>query len=96
MRTEGSQKPTLTLVGGGKGRSGSAYDYSGHTRVVSTTSQKTPSQVLLEYLNSLDSEIQILESKYLEVLDTLSIVMSDLVRLGIFGSKINTTENVVE
>lgn len=96
MRTEGSQRPTLTLVGGGGERSGFASKNSGLERVASTTSQPTPSQVLLEYLNSLDSEIQILESKYLEVLDTLSIVMSDLVRLGVFGSKINTTENVVE
>lgn len=96
MRTNESQRPTLTLVGDGGERSGFASKNSGLERVASTTSQPTPSQVLLEYLNSLDSEIQILESKYLEVLDTLSIVMSDLVRLGIFGSKINTTENVVE
>ena len=93
MRTEGSQRPMLTLVGGGEGNNGYASKNYGQGKAGSITSQPTPSQVLLEYLNSLDSEIQTLESKYYEVLDTLSIVMERLVRLGIIGSKIDTTDN---
>ena len=92
MRTEGSQKPTLRLVGGGKARSGSALDYSGLTNPASTTSHRIQSQVLLEYLNSLECEIENLESKFSKVCVTLNIVMARLVELGLIGANINITE----
>ena len=92
MRTEGSQKPTLRLVGDGERRSGSVFDSFGHTNQGSTTSPRTPSQVLLEYLNSLDCEIETLESKYLEVCATLNIVMARLVALGLIGANTHITE----
>lgn len=92
MRTEGSQKPTLRLVGDGERRSGSVFDSFGPTNQGSTTSPRTPSQVLLEYLNSLDSEIETLESRYLEVCATLNIVMARLVALGLIGANTHITE----
>ena len=92
MRTDESQRPTLRLVGGGKASSGSALDYSGLTSPASTTSHRTPSHQLLEYLNSLECEIENLESKFSKVCATLSIVMARLVELGIIGSNIKITE----
>ena len=85
MRTEGSQRPTLKLVGGGKASSGSASDSYGLTSPALTTSHRTQSQALSESLNCLDSEIETLERRYLEACSTLNIVMSDLVRLGLLG-----------
>ena len=100
MRTDESQRPTLRLVGDGERRSGSAFDSFGHTNQGSTTSPRTPSQVLLEYLNSLDCKIETLESKYLEVCATLNIVMARLVALGLLGikeqSEVQDGTNVVE
>jgi len=87
MKTGESQRPTLRLVGDGKTNNGSVFDSFGHTNQGSTTSPRTPSQVLLEYLNSLDCEIETLESKYLEVCATLNIVMARLVALGLLGVK---------
>ena len=92
MRTDESQKPTLRLVGDGERRSGSVFDSFGHTNQGSITSPRTPSQVLLEYLNSLDSEIETLESRYLEVCATLNIVMARLVELGLIGANTHITE----
>jgi hypothetical protein len=92
MRTEESQRPTLRLVGDGQRKNGSVFDSFGHTNQGSTTSPRTPSQVLLEYLNSLDYEIETLESRYLEVCATLNIVMARLVELGLIGANIPTTE----
>lgn len=92
MRTEGSQKPTLRLVGDGEKNNGSVFDSFGHTNQGSTTSPRTPSQVLLEYLNSLDCEIETLESRYLEVCATLNIVMARLVELGLIGANTHITE----
>ena len=96
MRTEGSQRPTLKLVGGGKANNGYASDYSGLTSPASTTSHRTQSQVLLEYLNSLECEIENLESKFSKVCATLSIVMARLVELGIIGSNIKIIDKEEE
>lgn len=93
MRTEGSQRPTLKLVGGGVSASKPALSSSGLENLGSTTWRLTNREVqLLEYLNLLDSKIQDLEFKYLEACATLSTVMARLVELGIIGSRINTTE----
>lgn len=93
MRTEGSQRLTLIQGGGGEERSGSALSCYGPMRAGLTTSQRTQSQALSESLNYLDSQIETLESRYLEVCATLNTVMSDLVKRGLFGVKIDTTEN---
>jgi len=92
VRTEGSQRPTLKLVGGGKEKSGVASDFYGLTSHASTTSHRIQSQVLLEYLNSLECEIENLEYRFSKVCATLNIVMARLVELGLIGANINTTE----
>ena len=91
MRTEGSQRPTLKLVGGGMASSGSALDYSGLTNPASTTSHRIQSQVLLEYLNSLECEIENLEYRFSKVCVTLNIVMARLVELGLIGIRLDHT-----
>ncbi len=93
MRIEGSQRLTLIQGGGGEERSGSALSCYGPMRAGLTTSQRIQSQALSESLNDLESGVQTLESRYLEVCATLNIVMSDLVKRGLFGVKINITEN---
>jgi hypothetical protein len=88
------ESPRLTLVRGGDGveRNGYVSDYSGLTNLVLTTWQRTQDQALTGLLNDLESEVQTLESRYLEVCATLNIVMSDLVRLGLFGIRKDTTD----
>ncbi len=93
-RTNASPRLTLVRDGAGVGRNGSVSDYSGLTNLVLTTWQRTQNHQLSESLNDLEREVQTLESRYLEVCDTLNIVISDLVRLGLFGIKhdLTTTE----
>jgi hypothetical protein len=90
------ESPRLTLVrgGGGAERNGSVSDSYGLTNLVLTTWQRTQDQALTGLLNDLESEVQTLESRYLEVCATLNIVMSDLVRLGLFGMRKDTTDLV--
>lgn len=96
-RTNASPRLTLLPGGDGVGRNGSVSDYSGLTNLVLTTWQRTQNHQLSESLNDLEREVATLESRYLEVCDTLNIVMSDLVRLGLFGIKHDlTTTDVVE
>ena len=82
MRTENwqSNTPGLRLVG--EGESGSASSPYGPLRAGLTTSQATNKEAQLsELLNSWEREAQILESKYLEVLDTLIIAIKHLVKV---------------
>ena len=82
MRTENwrSNTPGLRLVG--EGESGSASSPYGPMRAGLTTSQATNKEAQLsELLNSWEREAQILESKYLEVLDTLIIAIKHLVKV---------------
>ena len=81
MRTNESQRPTLGLVMGGGEGNGPASSNFGPVRVGLTTTHRTRSQVPLELLSSWESSQEILESKYLEVLDTLTSVTEILVRL---------------
>ena len=78
--------------GDGVEKSGLASDSYGLTNLVLTTWQRTQDQALTGLLNDLESEVQTLESRYLEVCATLNIVMSDLVRLGLFGIRKDTTD----
>ena len=96
-RTSALGKPMLRLVGDGVGDNGSAYTTSGWRSQNGTISHRTQSQALLESLNSLDSQIQDLESRFLEVCVTLNIVTARLVELGLIGIKYDlTTTDVVE
>jgi hypothetical protein len=54
----------------------------------------THNQRLTELLNCLESEVAILESRYLEVCDTLIDVTQRLVRLGSFISDTISTDVV--
>ena len=82
MKTENwqSNTPGLRLVG--EGESGSASSPYGPLRAGLTTSQATNKEAQLsELLNSWEREVEILESKYLEVLDTLKGVTARLAEL---------------
>jgi len=48
--------------------------------------------VLLEYLNSLECEIENLEYRFSKACVTLNIVLARLVELGLIGANINITE----
>lgn len=97
MRTNASGRPTLRLVGGGQGESGSASTISGLPSQGGTTWHRTQSQALSESLNSWESEIDDLESRFYEACVTLNIVMARLVGLGLTGIKFDlTTTDVVE
>ena len=91
-RTSVSQRPMLRLVGDGEGSNGSASKIYGCESHASTTTQRTQSQALSELLNDLERKTQDLEFRYLEACATLNTVMARLVELGLFGSKINITE----
>jgi hypothetical protein len=70
------------LVGGAE--SGSASTIYGPVRAGLTTSQPTNKEAqLLELLNSLESRVEALESKYLEVCDTFQNVTARLAALSL-------------
>ena len=73
MRSEkpkGSARLTLLPGGAGVGESGSAFTTYGCERVDGITSHKILSHQLSVLLNDLERQVEILESKYLEVLGT--------------------------
>ena len=97
MRINASPRLTLLQGGVGEEESGSVSSPYGPVRVGLTTSQPTNREVQLsESLNSLDSQIQTLESRFYEACVTLNIAISDLVRLGIIGSSIDTIDSEEE
>ncbi len=78
------QSPRLTLLQGGAGveGNGSASTIFGPVKAGLTTSHRTRSQALSELLNELERQIDDLEYRYLEVLDTLSTdIIPRVVRL---------------
>ena len=70
MRTNESPRLTLLQGGAGQGENGSASTIFGPVRAGLTTSHRTQSHQLSELLNDLEREVETLESKFLEVLDT--------------------------
>lgn len=94
-RTEPPQKPTLKLVGDGKDKSGDALSPFGLLNQGSTISPRTGKEAQLsELLKSLENKVETLESRYLEVLDTLISVMERLVKVGAFTNAITITDVV--
>ena len=71
-RRRQSESVRLTLLRGGAGveESGSAFTIFGPVRAGLTTSHRTQSHQLSELLNDLERQVEILESRFLEVLDT--------------------------
>ena len=92
MRTENwqSNTPGLRLVG--EGESGPVLSPYGPMRAGLTTSHRTQLLVLSELLSSLESKVETLESRYLEVLNILTDVMAHLVRLNALLLNTDTTK----
>ena len=97
MRSERtSASPRLTLLQGGAGevKNGSASTIFGPVRAGLTTSHRTQHQALSELLNDLESGIQDLESKFLEVLDTSLIDILRRVGRCLSTARMDTTDVV--
>lgn len=92
MRTENWQSNTRGLRLVGEGESGSALSPYGPMRAGLTISHRTQLLVLSELLSSLESKVETLESRYLEVLNILTDVMAHLVRLNSLLLNTNTTK----
>jgi len=92
MRTEDWRSNTRGLRLVGEDESGSASTIYGPVRAGLTTSHRTHDQVLSELLNSLEREVESLNSKYCEAYVTLVSVMEHLVRLTGLLSSTNTTK----
>ena len=82
MRTEDWRSNTRGLRLVGEDESGSASTIYGPVRAGLTTSHRTHDQVLSELLNSLEREVESLNSKYCEAYVTLTSALDLLVRLG--------------
>lgn len=80
----------LRLVG--EEENGNAFSLYGPKRAGLITTPRTHDQVLSELLNSLEKEVESLNSKYSEVLDTLESATKHLVRLTGLLSNTNTTK----
>jgi hypothetical protein len=77
----------------GKEESGSASTIYGPVKAGLITTPATNKEAQLsELLKSLENRVEILESRYSEVLDTFISVTEHLVRLGAFTNVITTTE----
>ena len=94
MRTENWQSNTRGLRLVGEGESGSASTIYGPVRAGLTTTQPTNKEAqLLELLSSLERKVQILEYRYLEVLNILKDVME---RLAVLTSSLSPTDIIKE
>ena len=86
-----SESPRLTLLqgGDGEGESGNVSSPYGPVRAGLTTSLPINKEVQLsELLNSCERNLETLESRFYEACVTLNIVTERLVRLGLFGIKL--------
>jgi hypothetical protein len=95
-RKRTKESPRLTLVRGGAGveENGSASTIYGPVRAGLTTSPKTIKvQALSESLNSLEKEVQTLESRFYEVCVTLNLALGVLVERNLFGKETDTIDN---
>ena len=92
MRTENWQRNTRGLRLVGEDESGPVLSPYGPMRAGLTTSHRTQLLVLSELLSSLESKVETLESRYLEVLNILTDVMAHLVRLNALLLNTDTTK----
>ena len=92
MRTNRSQRPTLGLVMGGGEGNGNVSSNFGPVKAGLTTTHRTQQVQLSELLNSLEREVENLNSKYCEAYVTLVNVMEHLVRLTGLLLPTNTTK----
>ena len=97
-RRETRQSPRLTLVRDGDGveESGSASTTFGPVKAGLTIPRTTRSQAPTESLNELERQVETLESKYLEVLDTLNTAIKHLAVLLPFTISANIIDKEEE
>ena len=81
MKIKGSQKNMLGLRLVGEEENGNAFSLYGPKKAGLITTHKTQQVQLSELLNSLEREVENLNSKYCEAYVTLVNVMEHLVRL---------------
>ena len=91
MKTERPHGLTLVSGSGGVENSGTVSTPFGPLRAGILTSQPTQLQALEESLKCLEKQVATLESKYLEVCDTLISVTEALVRLTRFTCDTTST-----
>jgi hypothetical protein len=92
MKTEKEPRPMRGLRLVGEGGSGLASTHYGPVKAGLTTTHKTLEAALLESLNSLEREVETLNSKYCEAYVTLVSVMEHLVRLIAIINAKDTTD----
>ena len=94
MKIKGSQKNMLGLRLVGEEENGNAFSLYGPKRAGLITSPRTQEVQLSELLNSLEREVEDLNSKYCEAYVTLINVMEHLVKLTSLLLPTNTTKEV--
>ena len=92
MKIKGLQKNMLGLRLVGEKENGNAFSLYGPKRAGLITTPRTHNQVLSELLNSLEREVENLNSKYCEAYVTLLDVMTRLARLTDLLLPTNTTK----
>jgi hypothetical protein len=92
VKIKGPQKNMLGLRLVGEEESGNAFSLYGPKRAGLITTPRTHDQALSELLNSLEREVEDLNSKYCEAYVTLINVMEHLVRLTDLLLPTNTTK----
>ena len=92
MKIKGSQKNMLGLRLVGEEENGNAFSLYGPKRAGLITSPRTQQVQLSELLNSLEREVENLNSKYCEAYVTLVNVIEHLVRLTDLLLPTNTTK----
>jgi len=94
VKIKGSQKNMLGLRLVGEEENGNAFSLYGPKRAGLITSPRTQEVQLSELLNSLEREVEDLNSKYCEAYVTLINVMEHLVKLTSLLLPTNTTKEV--
>ena len=92
MKIKGSQKNMRGLRLVGEEENGNAFSLYGPKRAGLITTPRTQEVPLSELLNSLEREVESLNSKYCEAYVTLVSVMEHLVKLTALLSPTSTTE----
>lgn len=92
MKIKGSHKNMLGLRLVGEEENGNAFSLYGPKKAGLITSPRTHEVQLSELLNSLEREVENLNSKYCEAYVTLVNVMEHLVKLTALLLPRNTTE----
>ena len=97
MKIKGSQKSMRGLRLVGEEENGNAFSLYGPVKAGLTIPQRTNKEVqLTESLNGLERQVETLESRYLEVLDTLNTAIKHLAVLLPFTTSAITIDKEEE